>query len=52
MDLAVAEVLPPLLAYVADKDLLFRTMQGTRFNTKSRWSYYGDPIRKKVVSTV
>jgi len=48
MDPAVAEVLPRLLAYVAPKDLLFRTTQGAKFNTKSKWSYYWDPIRQKV----
>jgi len=46
MDEIVAAALRRLLPYVAGNDLLFQTITGCKLNSKSKWSYYWDPIRK------
>jgi integrase len=47
MDDIVAVALKRLLEHVDGNDLLFRTVRGCKLNSKSKWSYYWDPIRKK-----
>jgi len=46
MDPEVHAALERLLLHIHADDLLFRTVKGTAFNTKSKWTYYWDPIRK------
>ncbi|MFP5361543.1 MAG: tyrosine-type recombinase/integrase [Thermoleophilia bacterium] len=48
MDPVVEIALRRLLVHVEGNDLLFRTVTGCKLNSKSKWSYYWDPIRKKV----
>lgn len=44
----VAAVMAPLLHEIPANDLLFRTVDGKKFNCKSKWHYYWEPIRTAV----
>jgi hypothetical protein len=48
MDPEARAALQRLLPHIDGNDLLFRTVQGAVLNTKSKWSYYWEPIRKSV----
>ena len=47
MDQVVIAALEDLLPKLVGNELLFRTVTGCKLNSKSKWSYYWDPIRKK-----
>lgn len=47
MDDIVIAGLKGLLPFLAGNELLFQTVTGRKLNSKSKWSYYWDPIRKR-----
>jgi integrase len=48
MDEIVITAFKRLLPHLVGNDLLFQTVTGCKLNSKSKWSYYWDPIRKAV----